>query len=232
MPLIPTSVKCAIFDLDGLLLDTEPIYDVTFQEFAKLHGKSLKKLAEEVRPKTYGTGSDAARIFVEGLGLKATPEEFLAWRTPKLRKQLAQAKAMPDARELIESLHNRHIPIALATSSTRAEFDIKTKNHAWFKLFEGHIITGDNPAVKKRKPAPDIFLVAANQLHVHPKECLVFEDALNGVEAALAAGMSVVFVPTAHQPYPNFDQRVQIFQSLSDFLRDNYHTRGSNPRGN
>ena len=96
-------------------------------------------------------------------------------------------------------------------------FDLKTSRHReWFALFEC-IVLGDDPAVRRGKPAPDIFVVAAERLHAEPRRCLVFEDAPAGVAAARSAGMSVIAVPD-----PNMDARAYadadaILTSLDEF---------------
>lgn len=101
-------------------------------------------------------------------------------------------KPLPGVEKLITHLHAHNIPIAVATSSMRSKFDIKTTScRDMFKLFD-YIVCGDDADIKKGKPAPDIFLAAQNRLGNPPAEnCLVFEDAINGIEAGLAANMHV-----------------------------------------
>lgn len=94
--------------------------------------------------------------------------------------------------------HSKKIPIAVATSSSEETYNIKVAKHAaLFSLFS-HVVTGgSDPEVKHGKPAPDIFLICASRFKDKPKpeHCLVLEDAPNGVEAAVAAGMQVIWVP-------------------------------------
>jgi pseudouridine-5'-monophosphatase len=220
--------KAYIFDLDGLLLDTEPIYDLIFAHYARLKGVSESDITTKLpalRQQMYGKRKeDSARLFLEGLKIKATVNDWLTWRQQNEMEFFANAIPKPGAAELVEKLQAQGQPVALATSSDRQLWETKSRNHPWLKRITV-VVTGDE--VSKGKPAPDIFLTAAARLQYDPEACLVFEDALSGVEAALAANMHVVFVPTGelHQTelqrlqekYPNFNERVQILDSLENF---------------
>lgn len=224
-----TAPKAFIFDLDGLLLDTEPIYDLIFAHYARMQGVSeddIKTKLPALRRQMYGKRKeDSARLFLEGLNIPATIVEWLAWREINEMKFFANSKPMPGAESLITQLQAKNMPLAIATSSTRELWQVKSQNYLWLKRIP-IVVTGDE--VKSGKPAPDIFLTAASRLQYDPAACLVFEDAMNGVAGALAAGMSVVFVPTgtpdlqeiAHlkQQYPDYDARVQVLSSLKDFV--------------
>jgi pseudouridine-5'-monophosphatase len=127
------------------------------------------------------------------------------------------AEPMPGARELTAALHAMDVPLAVATSSTRASFALKTRRHgAWFGRDFRAVVTGDDPRIERGKPAPDIFLVAARDLGATPSACVVIEDAPSGVAAARAAGMQVVAVPD-----PGMDRaRYGDAQLVVDSLRD------------
>jgi HAD superfamily hydrolase (TIGR01509 family) len=183
-----------IYDLDGTLLDTEPFFIRVQSEILARFGKQLDL---DVRAQMLGRPNPvAARIFVEGHCLAITPEEFLAERTRMLEVLFPTAPPLPGALPLVRHLAGHGVPQAVATSSDRHAFALKTTTHSdWFSLF-ATIVTMED--VEHGKPAPDIFLEAASRLGAAPESCLVFEDAPMGVEAALAAGMHVIALPESH----------------------------------
>lgn len=181
-----------LFDLDGVLLDTEPLYTRATQAVVEPFGKVFDwSIKQHIMGRDPGFG---ARLTVERLELPITAEELLATRAPILAGLFEHSPAMDGAREFVEALRERGIPMAIGTSSERALFELKTRRHAWFSAFRT-VVCGDDPRVREKKPAPDIFLVAALELGAAPERCLVFEDSPAGVTAALAAGMRVVALP-------------------------------------
>ncbi|MDY7004448.1 MAG: HAD-IA family hydrolase [Cyanobacteriota bacterium] len=204
-----------IYDLDGLLLDTESIHAQVNSEITSRYGKVFDT---QTKCKITGRKSiDSAKAIVELLELPVTPEDYLQQRNTLTYQRFPEAKPMPGAVHLTQHLYQKKIPQAVATSSSREPFNLKTKNHQeWFQLFN-YIIVGDDPNLKHGKPAPDIFLIAAEKLDVSPKNCLVFEDSLAGMEAALAAGMSVVVVPDLDMDKTLFYSAHQILNSLTEF---------------
>jgi pseudouridine-5'-monophosphatase len=101
---------------------------------------------------------------------------------------------MPGVEALLEELLGHRVPVAVATSSVTALYTAKTARHAWFERFTA-IVCGDDPRVRAVKPAPDIFLAAAESVGVEPAECVVVEDSPAGIRAGIAAGMRVVAAP-------------------------------------
>lgn len=180
-----------IFDLDGTLLDTEPSYLLAGTEIAERYGRVL---TPAIREQMMGRPSIvSARIFVEALDVPITPEEFIALREARLEALFRACQPMPGALALSRHLHAHGIPQAIATSSTRRTLAHKVVAHGeWIATF-GAVVTSDD--VEHGKPAPDIFLRAAEHIGATPASTLVFEDAPLGVEAALAAGMHVIAIP-------------------------------------
>ncbi|ALG69336.2 HAD-IA family hydrolase [Beggiatoa leptomitoformis] len=204
-----------IYDMDGVLLDTEPFYTEVTQQIVQQHGKTftwaLKSQMMGRKP------LDAAKILVDALELPITAEEYLISREPLLDALFLTAQPLQGAQTLTRHLHQQGIPQAVATSTPHAKFLLKTHAHqTWFTVFNT-IITGDNIAVKQGKPAPDIFLAAANALQADPAHCLVFEDALVGVEAAKAAGMHVVAIPALALDKTLFATADAVLNQMGEF---------------
>jgi pseudouridine 5'-phosphatase len=186
-------VRFAIFDLDGVLLDTEPLYTRSIAEVAARYGKVYDW---STKSQCIGRGTrEAAQVIVDALGLPLSAEELVRERDLTLLALLATAPAMPGAVAFTAALAARGVPMAIATSSEGAVFAVKAATHrSWLAGFAA-VVCGDDPRVHRPKPAPDIFLAAAADLRAPPAECVVFEDSPFGVAGALEAGMRVVAMP-------------------------------------
>ncbi len=195
---IKNPVAHVIFDMDGVLLDTEKFYTEVTQQIV---GRFGKRFTWELKSQMMGRSPlVSARLLVEALELPLSAEQYLQEREGLLEELAPSAEPMPGAVTLVRSLHAAGIPLALATSSHRRLFELKTRRHGeWFSLFSA-VVVGDDPRLGALKPAPDIFLLAARELGAEPSDCLVVEDSPAGVQAARAAGMQVLAVP-----YPGLD---------------------------
>ena len=190
-------LKYIIFDMDGVIFDTERMYLECCKPAAEKLG--LEDI-ETVSMKCIGFTREATyNLLREHYGQDAPIDAFNEeTRNEFLRRY--HSEGMPvkkGARELLAWINENKIPVALA-SSTGTEI-VKTElEQERLKQFFHVIVGGD--MVSRSKPAPDIFLKAAELLSADPKECVVIEDSFNGVRAAWAAGMNVIMVPDLLQP--------------------------------
>ena len=216
----PTPITHVLFDLDGLLLDTERIYTTVTQKIVGRFGKTYDwglKRNMIGRP-----AMDSARYLVEALALPISAQAYLDERNGLLRAGFAVCEAMPGAEKLVRHLHRHGVPMAVATSSARDLFEVKTARHAaWFGLFDV-VVCGDDPAIARGKPAPDIFRIAAARLGAGAGSTLVFEDSPLGLEAGVAANMRVVAVPDPNMDKARYRQADLIIDSLTEFAPERY----------
>jgi len=187
-------LKAILFDMDGVLVDSEEfIFEATKMMFAE-HGISVKK--EDALP-FVGTGENS---YISGIGLhngfRVDIERDKA-RTYQLYEQIASAKlnALPGVSEFISNCAYKGLKMAVASSADKIKVMINLREIGLSADHFGAIVTGED--VKNKKPFPDIYLKAATLLGVKPEECLVVEDAVSGVKAAKAAGAKCLALTTS-----------------------------------
>ncbi len=214
-PAVTRMITHVIYDMDGLLLDTEPFYTEATQVIAARYGKVFDW---SIKSKMIGLrAEDSAKILVESLQLPLSASSYLEQRAQLLEELFPDAQPMTGAVRLTKHLHDNGVPQAVATSSDHRYFELKTLRHRdWFKLFDC-LVTGSDPEIRRGKPAPDVFLVTARRLGATPTHCLVFEDSPAGVEAARAAGMFAIAVPDPNMDHHAYHKAHEILRNLDEF---------------
>ena len=202
-----------LFDLDGLLLDTEPLHGQAWAEAVGQFGGSAS--AELLLGLRGRNKFDNASGLIEALQLTVSVEQLLAVQQPLARDKVRQARAMPGAERLVQHLQAAGVPLAIATSSGRESVEIKLAPHPWLQRIAVRV-HGDDPQIQQGKPAPDLFIEAARRLHVEPAQCWAFEDSQAGAKAALAAGCRVFVVPAEGLNRSDYPSAVDWLSSLSE----------------
>ena len=185
------SPKAFLFDLDGVLIDSEPLHGKAWKETA-----SLFKLNLTLRQLKLLRGRrriDCANELVKLIPNDVKAEDILKIHKPISSRLMLTAKAMPGSQRLVSRCHQKNIPMALVTSSSSESLKIKTTHHKWMDIFSTKVL-GDDKSLLKGKPAPDPYILAANKLNVSPQECWAVEDSISGVSSALKAGCFVLFL--------------------------------------
>jgi len=202
--------KAFLFDLDGVLIDSEPLHGQAWKETAghfdlNLTYGQLKLLRGKRR-------IDCANELVKLIPKAVKAKDLLNLHKPISRQLVLSAQAMEGGESLVKRCHENNIPMALVTSSSSESFQIKTAPHKWINLFNVMVL-GDDKLLAKGKPAPDPYLLAAEKLNVAPQQCWAVEDSISGVSSALEAGCFVFFLKEnldELQKKEVFDQHINL----------------------
>ena len=212
-----------IFDMDGVIVDNHAFHMKAWMQFFNDHGLPLS----EQEYKQQINGRPLAEII---------PQYFGKHFTPAMSRQLGEEKEAayrelykdhivptPGLVDFLEILEEKNIPKAIATSAPPANVDFTLQSTGLKRYFS--IITDDS-MITQGKPNPEVYLTSADQLHTPPHRCIVFEDAILGVQAGKNAGMKVVGVATTHprEELENTDYIIDNFEGLSlEELLDKLH---------
>jgi HAD superfamily hydrolase (TIGR01509 family) len=181
-----------LFDLDGLLLDTEPLHARAWREATAAFGLELHAVQLlALRGRRRQDCADQVRQWLADGGL-AVPSSaaLLAVRQPIAERLLPSAQPMPGAPSLVARCRQLGIATALVTSSSRDAVALKAGPHPWLACIAERVY-GDDPELDAGKPAPDPFRLAALRLGVTPEQCWAFEDSPAGARSAVGAGCRV-----------------------------------------
>ena len=192
----PEPIEAVVFDMDGVLVDTEHLWDEVREELTEQWGGRYTPEAQEAM---MGMSSDEWSHYLhEVVGLREPPEEINA---EVVRRMLSRYETdlpvVPGAVEAVHGLAAAGYRLAVASSSNRELIDAVLHELELTELFE---VTVSSEEVARGKPAPDVYLEAARRLGVEPARCAAVEDSASGIRAARAAGMRVMAYPNRHYP--------------------------------
>jgi HAD superfamily hydrolase (TIGR01509 family) len=190
-------IDAVVFDLDGVLLDSEQVWDDVREQLVRERGGTWTDAAQA---DMMGMSSpEWSRYMHESLGLRESPDELNAEVVRRLLERYRERlPLLPGALEAVRRLAAEW-PLALASSSNRPVIEAFLDAAGVRDLFA---VTVSSEEVARGKPAPDVFVEAVRRLGVAPERCAAIEDSANGIRAARAAGMRVVAIPNAHYPPP------------------------------
>ncbi|XP_071519712.1 pseudouridine-5'-phosphatase isoform X10 [Panulirus ornatus] len=201
-----------------LMPDTERLYTKAAETVASEYGKVY---TWEMQVNCMGLKAHMdAQYNIESLDLPITVDQYLDKVSMVYKHLFPNAQFLPGAEKVVRHLHKHNIPIAIASGGAQDSFELKTTNHKEFvSMFSHVVLASTDPEVKNGKPAPDVFLICASRFSNPPKpeQCLVFEDAPNGVTAGVTAGMQVVMVPDPRLDAEMTKGASQVLKSLEDF---------------
>jgi len=200
--------QAIIFDMDGLMVDTEPLYWEVARKLAQAHGTSV---ADNTLRRMMGRSRiDSMRIFASACRIdKPCPEDLLIEREKLMLERYARGvQPMPGLREILDRFHGR-LKLAVATSSPRKFTDALLPALGVARYFDV-IQTGDE--ITHGKPDPEIYLKAMSKLQIEPRSCIVLEDSHAGALSGHRAGAHVIAVPsylTEHEDFSFADARAR-----------------------
>lgn len=206
------TIKAVIFDMDGVIFDSEALVIETWQEVAKRHSFSN---VEQVCHECLGTNAQATKeIFLKHYGRDFPYDEYKKEMSQLFHERAAGGKLRqkPGIKELLHFLKENGLKTAVASSTRESVVRQELSEGGLLKWYD-KIICGD--MVSRSKPAPDIFLKACEELEISPSMAFVIEDSYNGIRAAHEAGTHPIMVPDLAEPTAEMEAlTVRILPSL------------------
>lgn len=207
-------VKAVLFDMDGLIFDTESIYKLSWQDAARKQGLEM---SDEFYQQFIGVQDpECERMLAAHFADQIDMSRYCSDRDEhfhSLREKGITFK--PGFAELFANIKSRGLKTAIVTSSHRPEVEHNFRNSDYLSQFDVAITAED---VAKGKPNPDCYVMAYQALHVDAEDCIVLEDSNNGVRAGLDAGCQVVMVPDLLPPQKQYLDQVTIIAQLSEVI--------------
>jgi HAD superfamily hydrolase (TIGR01509 family) len=188
-------IEAVVFDMDGVLVDSEHVWDEVREQYAVASGGTYSERA--TRDMMGMSSVEWSRYMAETLGVPGTPEEINDAIVQRMLERYGDAPPLlPGAIDAARRLGERW-PLAIASSSNPELIEVVLRAAELTELFR---VAVSSQEVARGKPAPDVYLAAAAQLGVEPSRCAAVEDSHNGIRSAKAAGMRVVVFPNIHFP--------------------------------
>ena len=205
-------IKAVLFDMDGLMVDSEPVH---FQAYKKVFNKYGKDFTEETFKGYIGTSDvDCSKDMVVRFNLPIAAETLLTQKRQEFKRLIKnQLVTQPGLNELLTNLSENNYKIAIGSSSTLADIKIIINGINISSYIDAYASAEE---VEHGKPSPDVYLLAAKKLRVEPLECLVLEDAPKGVQAGKSAGMKVFAIPSGYTKGQDFSLADKVLNSLSE----------------
>ena len=211
-----TDFQAIIFDMDGLLVDSEVVWHIAETDLIESRGHVYTDAAREA---IIGMRMDEFMLVLRDLfKLEDSVEDLMDELIGKMLKLIPEkVEEKPGATPLLNYVVEQEIPFALASSSSMSIINAIVESQGWGDIFKHRFTADDDP---RGKPAPDVYLRTARSLGYDPMRCLALEDSPNGARAAVAAGMTCYAVPdTSHTAFDAFHEITpHTFDTLHDVL--------------
>jgi beta-phosphoglucomutase-like phosphatase (HAD superfamily) len=189
------TVEAVVFDLDGVIVDSEQVWDDVREAYVHETGGTYGD--QSARDMMGMSSPEWSRYMADTLGVPGTPEEINAAIVERMLVRYGDAPPLiPGAVEAVRRI-GAYVPLAIASSSNRELIDVVLRSSG---LDADFVAAVSSEEVPRGKPSPDVYLEAARRLGADPGRCGAVEDSHNGIRSAKAAGMRVVAVPNPHYP--------------------------------
>ncbi|MDR1645420.1 MAG: HAD family phosphatase [Tannerellaceae bacterium] len=199
--------KTVLFDFDGVIVDTEPIYDIFWNEASVRYHIDIKDFAGVIKGTTLPDIIEKYFAGRSGEEIRRLIEESAAYESDM------PLPAMPGSLEFLHLLKANGVRMGLVTSSDMTKIERAITLHKLEEMFDT-IVTADR--ITRGKPDPMCYLLAAADLRVSPTDCIAFEDSFNGIQAASSAGMRVIGLSTTN---PTETLKDKVYRVIPDFRR-------------
>jgi HAD superfamily hydrolase (TIGR01509 family) len=216
-------IRAVIFDLDGLIIDSEPLHQRAFNTYLQRHNVGYQFGQDEYARFFVGIPvRHNAEYLITRFGLACTPEELLAEREAEFEALIrdgSNLEAMPGLLSLLDELNRQKVELGVASASPRAQVEVMLDGLGLRSRFQVVVAGTDVP---RTKPAPDVYLRAVEDLKLPKEKCIAVEDSATGIKAAKAAGLVVVAIPnqyTRRQDLSEADVHLKRLDELGALIK-------------